>query len=101
MTFFWLSFADPNKPKGQQFLGGTLIEVPIGGHPGVIAAVQRAWDLGINPGGEVASFELAPGGELGLPPKRVAADLRTSGAFEKLVSLEWLEANGGAERITR
>jgi len=45
---YWLSFADDEKPKGEQFLGVVVIKAP-----GFLHAVKRAWDLKINPGGEV------------------------------------------------
>jgi len=56
MTLFWLSFCDAGRPKGQQFLGACNVE---GGGTGdeqldIKMAVRRAWDLGCNPGGEVA-----------------------------------------------
>ena len=48
MTYFWLSFADPDKPRGKQFLGGCVIEAE--SFPGAITEAHR---LGCNPGGEV------------------------------------------------
>jgi hypothetical protein len=49
MASWWLSFADPDKPKGSQFLGLVIIEAddPEG-------AIQEAHRKRINPGGEVA-----------------------------------------------
>ena len=44
----WLSFCDPDKPKGKAFLGVAIVEADDN-----ISAVRAAWDLGINPGGEV------------------------------------------------
>jgi hypothetical protein len=43
----WLSFCDASLPKGSQFLGACIV-------PGddVVEAVQAAWRLGCNPGGE-------------------------------------------------
>ncbi len=46
--FFWLSFADDSG-----FLGAAIVEAP-----NIIAAIQKAWELKINPGGEVKSLEL-------------------------------------------
>jgi hypothetical protein len=52
---WWLSFADPDKPAGQQFLGACLVEAPAF----VLAAfVARA--RGCNPGGECRGFEIPP-----------------------------------------
>lgn len=53
MTWFWFSFADPAKPKGEQFLGGCWAE---GDHP--MAALRETHRRGINPGGEVQISEL-------------------------------------------
>jgi hypothetical protein len=76
--WFWLSFADGDRPVGEQFLGACLVEVKpdpvdefvtsgmIAARRGLLAetiidpldiamarAVHRAHELGINPGGEV------------------------------------------------
>lgn len=54
--WWWLSFCDTSKPKGQQFLGVVVIEgVDLRG------AIQRSWALGLNPGGEVMSIALTGG----------------------------------------
>lgn len=55
MTTFWLSFADVNRPEGTQFKGAAIVE---GDDP--VDAIQEAWRLGINPGGEVAISEISP-----------------------------------------
>lgn len=52
--FWYLSFADPRKPKGQQWLGAVIVEAP-----NFIRAVDRAHLLGINPGGEVKGWVLS------------------------------------------
>jgi hypothetical protein len=49
---FWLSFADPGRPKGTQFLGVAIVNAD-----DFLAAVRKAHALGINPGGEVQGFE--------------------------------------------
>lgn len=55
--WFWLSFADPTRPAGEQFLGACIVEAP-----DPISAVQMSWALGCNPGGEVkfAVLPMAP-----------------------------------------
>lgn len=50
---WWMSFCDPDKPKGQQFLGVVVVEAP-----GFMHAHQKAWSLGINPGGEIQAFQV-------------------------------------------
>jgi hypothetical protein len=51
--WFWLSFADPDLPSGSQFLGVVIVK---GG--GMQEAIQNAWTMGINPGGEVKAIEI-------------------------------------------
>lgn len=50
---WWLSFCDVDKPAGEQFLGVAIVRAG-----GPVSAMQRAWDLGINPGGEVMNYQL-------------------------------------------
>ncbi len=75
---FWLSFCDGKRPKGQQFLGACVIEVtaeeafeaaievalrfPLAqeGAEWIAAATKKAWALGCNPGGEIATAEMPP-----------------------------------------
>ena len=53
MTWFYMSFCDPDLPKGTQFIGACIVEAP-----DFIMAIQTAHFRGINPGGEVMSWEL-------------------------------------------
>lgn len=46
--YYWLSFADPNKPKGTQFLGVIILEAN-----GFLNAVSKCNYLKLNPGGEI------------------------------------------------
>jgi len=70
---FWLSFTDQRRPAGDRFLGVCVVEVnethvalammdlPPQAAPGaewIKAAIQRAWDCGCNPGGQVGSMEI-------------------------------------------
>jgi hypothetical protein len=52
---WWLSFADPDKPKGQQFLGVAIVRAP-----GFVSAIELANSLGLNPGGAVQGTEIDP-----------------------------------------
>jgi len=45
--WYWLSFADEKLPPGDQFLGAAIVYAH-----GIITPTGRAWELGINPGGE-------------------------------------------------
>jgi|HubBroStandDraft_4_1064222.scaffolds.fasta_scaffold116597_4 hypothetical protein len=51
--FFWLSFCDPDKPKGSQFLGANIIEAS-----DAIMAHFGSGIYGCNPGGEVKIIEI-------------------------------------------
>lgn len=44
----YLSFTDPKRPKGDRFIGGAFIR-----ETEHVPAITRAWELGINPGGQV------------------------------------------------
>lgn len=51
--WFWMSFADPNAPKGSQFLGAVLLQATVGGDP-----ISTSFFLGLNPGGEIMFGEV-------------------------------------------
>lgn len=51
--YFWLSFCDPERPVGEQFLGVVVTKAC-----GFLNAVKKAHELGINPGGGVKSWEI-------------------------------------------
>jgi hypothetical protein len=55
VSYYSLSFADPARPEGQRFLGVCIVEAMT-----LQDAIMRAWELGINPGGEVAGFLVPP-----------------------------------------
>lgn len=74
MRAYWLSFVDPDRPKGERFLGVSIVQVsdeeveaqreeaagwaePERGME-IAAAVAKAWDMGCNPGGEVQGFRI-------------------------------------------
>jgi hypothetical protein len=59
MSLWYLSFADPERPRGTQFLGGVFVD---DGGGGFMGGVGEAHARGINPGGEV----------MGLPIKKDA-----------------------------
>lgn len=55
-VWWWLSFCDTERPAGEQFLGVAIVEAP-----NVPMATVRAWDLGVNPGGQVAAYDVPAG----------------------------------------
>lgn len=63
---WYLSFCDNDRPSGEQFLGGCYVDIddediaaaePVHA-PEIAAAIQKAWLMGCNPGGEVASVRV-------------------------------------------
>lgn len=55
-VYWWLSFCDPEAPKGEQFLGAICIQAP-----DFMGAVALTHFMGINPGGEVAGADFPEG----------------------------------------
>lgn len=53
MALYWMSFYDPEKPKGRQLLGVALVEAS-----SLPEAITRAWQTGCNPGGEISTVEI-------------------------------------------
>lgn len=53
MTWYYVSFCDVTRPKGEQFLGATVVQA--GAVAGVIPVTTM---LGVNPGGEAAIVHL-------------------------------------------
>lgn len=47
-TFWALSFIDPARREGDRWLGTAIIEAP-----SYAEAIQKAWQVGANPGGEI------------------------------------------------
>lgn len=54
-SWWWLSFVDETKPEGSRFLGAVALEVPADADPILHARAKK-----LNPGGEVAFFEILP-----------------------------------------
>lgn len=81
MSLWWLSFADAERPAGEQLLGVAIVE-----GADMATAIKAAWALGCNPGGEVQgmwcdpqqlarlSFQLPTGKLLGPAEARELAD---------------------------
>lgn len=51
--WWWLSFCDTTRPKGEQFLGVAIVQAG-----GIVSAVGEAHRLGCNPGGEVQGWPM-------------------------------------------
>jgi len=81
---YWLSFADPELPKGSQFLGVVIVR-----SNDFITAVAYTHAKGINPGGEVRGVEF-PDDARPIPEDMI----------DCLLSYEDIETKlGGAERM--
>jgi hypothetical protein len=53
MAWWWMSFVDPHGTPGERFLGGLLIEAD-----DIEQAIKQSWRRKLNPGGEIAFFEV-------------------------------------------
>lgn len=53
MSYWWLSFCDPKRPRGTQFLGACLVEAD-----SMPEALSASWSHKCNPGGEVLAYEV-------------------------------------------
>jgi len=53
---FWLSFSDPDAPRGKRFLGVALVDMDA--DASAVEIIRHTWKLGINPGGAVAISQL-------------------------------------------
>ena len=68
-NWWWLSFCDPERPEGKQFLGVAIVTAEVedvfdaltyAGEREIGLAIRRTHDLGINPGGEVSGILIPP-----------------------------------------
>ena len=50
--YLWMSFCDPLKQKGTQFLGVVLTKELI-----LANAIDYLWEIDVNPGGEISAIE--------------------------------------------
>lgn len=74
---WWLSFVDPSKPPGSQFLGVCVVDIdeedvesalnhrPLGpkAEPGaewLAGAIYKAWQMACNPGGAIQASRVDP-----------------------------------------
>ena len=53
---FWLSFSDPDAPRGKRFLGVAIVDMDT--DASAVEIIRHTWKLGINPGGAVAISQL-------------------------------------------
>lgn len=59
MTTFWLTFTDPEATADKRFLGVAIFDMDESdGEASMAEIVGRAWELGINPGGQVLVQEV-------------------------------------------
>lgn len=55
MPWWYMSFVDINRPRGNQFLGACLV---FSGGEEIADAIKEAWRVGCNPGGAAQVVEL-------------------------------------------
>ncbi|MGF6641841.1 hypothetical protein [Paraburkholderia sp. MM6662-R1] len=78
---YWLSFADPTLPSGNQFLGVVVMRARSFG-----AAIENAWRYGVNPGGEVMG-SVIPAEYESVVPKTSRGRLLSRAESEALLSM--------------
>lgn len=78
MGYYWLSFCDPDKPEGTQFLGASIIEAA-----DFVTAITKSHLLGCNPGGEVVTWEFEPD-KCPIPIAAIENKLMTKDDIERL-----------------
>jgi hypothetical protein len=61
----WLSFCDPNRPVGQQFLGVTIVDIHDTNDDKTMVklAITTAWLYEANPGGDCEAHRIHPSKE--------------------------------------
>jgi hypothetical protein len=60
MTTFWLSFADQDKPRSEQFLGVAVFDLDeTERRLSAVDIIRHSWKIGVNPGGSVAISEVS------------------------------------------
>jgi hypothetical protein len=79
MSYWWMSFCDPDRPEGDRFLGALIVRAN-SNHE----MLSRSWALGLNPGGEVAFFEIPEQYEERIPPDWIETRLLTRDECEAL-----------------
>lgn len=82
LTWWWLSFADATRPKGQQNLGVAIVKATCSAD-----AMRVSWRTGCNPGGEVMSVRVPEG--KGDPPIAWQHKLVSGRAAIDVVNQEW------------
>lgn len=77
--FWWLSFCDPDLPEEEQLLGAAIVRAKDG-----LSAVERARELGCNPGGEVMFVDLPLDMAMSFPKDCIETLLTTEEQFERI-----------------
>lgn len=72
MSYWWMSFCDSERPKGDKFLGALIVKAD--NH---LEMIKRSWALHLNPGGEVMFFEIPSQYEQRIPRDWIETRLLT------------------------
>lgn len=83
-VIIWHSFVDEDKPEGERFLGVVVNEVEHGGswQATVMSSLHYLRSIGVNPGGQVQSYQVSCGNISGIPKDRWG----TLCSYEELLS---------------
>jgi hypothetical protein len=81
-VYWWLSFCDPDLPKGNQFKGVIVVKAH-----GLTDALTKCNAMMINPGGEVSGFEIPDSEEA--RTRLVPEVLNRLISLEEMIKLGW------------
>lgn len=81
-NFWWLSFCDPDKPPGTQFLGCIVVRAH-----GLTDALTKCNAMMINPGGEVKGLQIPDSEEVNL--RLVPAVCNRLLSLKEMIDLGW------------
>lgn len=90
LGWWYLSFVDDSRPKGDQFVGGIFVKAY-----GFGTAVRKTHKLGINPGGEIQGVPAPPG--MPAPPWNYRHRLLTRKEIDE-ADAYFTEVSGQGER---
>lgn len=80
--YWYLSFADPSKPRGKQWLGGCYVK-----GDDIRQAMLRAWEAGCNPGGQIYGIPVENPGDAFVDRLLNKEQLRAIGDDPTLINL--------------
>jgi hypothetical protein len=75
--YWYLGFADPDRPEGQRFVGGCVVKAV-----GFVHALMESHVHGCNPGGSAQGYNIPPFPDSVLNPLLTRAELSEAGIID-------------------